>query len=112
MSNLSAKRILTIVKSIPKGSVASYGQVADLAGLPGRARLVGKVLKENSEKDLPWHRVIRASGQLAFDEASTVFKQQRKLLANDGVTVCNRRVDMSLFQWKPSLEEVLHQLPF
>lgn len=65
MTNL--RQILTVVDLIPRGQVASYGQVARLAGLPQHARLVGYVLKQlDAGADLPWHRVINSQGKIGL----------------------------------------------
>ena len=68
-------RIEAILALIPAGRVVSYGQVADLAGLPGRARLVGKVLRE-TDKTLPWHRVLGAGGAISLPKGSVGFDEQ------------------------------------
>ena len=82
MDNLTLRqRILTIVKEIPKGCVATYGQVAKLAGLPGYARVVGQALnKLPSDTQLPWHRVISASGRMSLSEDSDSFLEQKEKL--------------------------------
>ena len=72
-------RIEAILALIPPGRVVSYGQVADLAGLPGRARLVGKVLRE-TDKVLPWHRVLGAAGTISLPKGSAGFDKQAGLL--------------------------------
>ena len=56
----SVERILAAVRAIPCGQVAGYGDVARRAGLPGRARLAARVLGENEDPQLPWHRVVRS----------------------------------------------------
>ncbi|HCB17956.1 MAG TPA: cysteine methyltransferase, partial [Alteromonas sp.] len=62
-----AERIWHTVGLIPEGNVASYGKIADLAGLPGRARYVGYCLRNvPASLKLPWHRVLRSNGQIAF----------------------------------------------
>jgi len=58
------ERVREVVRSIPSGETSSYGEVARLAGIPGRARLVGRILAEDGH-DLPWHRVLRADGTCA-----------------------------------------------
>lgn len=79
-----------------------------MAGLPGRARLVGRVLAELPGDDgLPWHRVIRASGELAFPCRSRNFARQAALLRNEGVVVTGGRVDLERFGWQLSLDEQL-----
>ncbi|MGX5172916.1 MGMT family protein [Aliikangiella sp. IMCC44653] len=103
-----AEKIYWVVNQVPLGKVVSYGQVADLAGLPGRARMVGKALRQAPKKlTLAWHRVIRSNGQLAFAAGSEQAQQQTKLLSQERVIVINNRVSMKKFQWQPSLGELL-----
>jgi len=98
---------------IPKGKVASYGQVADLAGLPGRARLVGKALGlAPKELKLPWYRVLRSSGQLAFEKGSKNAEKQKGLLQQEEVVVLNNRVQLKQFGWQPDLAEMLMGLEY
>lgn len=93
--------------------MVSYGQLADLAGLPGRARLAGTALKSTpKELTLPWHRVITASGKLAFAPGSEQFELQQLRLRQEGVLVNNGRVKMREFAWQPDLAELLWQLPY
>ena len=107
------QRILQTVLLIPKGKVASYGQVADLAGLPGRARMVGKALR-NCPQDLrvPWYRVLRSNGQIAFPPGSEQAQTQTGLLQEEDIVVLNNRVAMKQFQWMPDLSELLHKLRY
>jgi len=101
-------KIYKTVALIPKGRVASYGQIADLAGLPGRARLVGKALRDTpQELALPWFRVLRSSGHLAFDVQSEAAEKQKGLLMEEGVVVLRNRVNLDKFAWKPELGELL-----
>ena len=74
------ERVRGIVSAIPAGSVLAYGEVAARAGLPGRARLVGRILAEDGA-DLPWHRVLRADGTCAPHIAT----EQRERLRTEGV---------------------------
>lgn len=95
-----AERIEATVASIPHGCVASYGQIADVAGLPGRARMVGRVLRDApAERGLPWHRVLRADGRIAFPPGSDAGHRQRERLAAEGVLVRNGRVDLKRYAW-------------
>ncbi len=113
MDNQKQQRIWQTVKTIPAGKVASYGQIADLAGLPGRSRLVGKSLgnlPENAE--VPWYRVLRSSGQLAFAKGSEQAQLQTGLLQQENVVVLNNRVKLKEFQWQPDLAELLFGLEF
>ncbi len=76
-----------VVRAIPRGNVLSYSRVAVLAGLPGRARLMGTLLR-NTDAKLPWWRVVRADRTLAEPVAA---RQKRRLLA-EGVQVRGTRV--------------------
>ncbi|WP_137168577.1 MGMT family protein [Salinimonas lutimaris] len=103
-------QIYAVVTLIPTGQVASYGQIADLAGLPGRARLAGKALKDSTGHDLPWHRVVRADGTLAFPAGSEKAREQREKLLSEGVTVNNMRADIKRYGWQPDLYTMLHKI--
>lgn len=95
MSDLSAAdKILAAVRAVPRGQVAGYGEVARRAGLPGRARLAARVLSENTDPNLPWHRVLRSDGRIAFAEGSKGFREQSQRLQAEGVAVRNGRVRM------------------
>lgn len=110
--NNNYKRIWETVLRIPFGHVASYGQIADLAGLPGRARLVGKALAKTPEQlSIPWYRVINSQGKISFAAGSEQFAKQKGFLQQEGVVVFNGRIKLKEFQWQPDLAELL-QLPF
>ena len=95
MDNVSAvDRILAAVRAIPRGQVAGYGQIARRAGLPGRARLAARVLSMNTDPDLPWHRVLRSDGRIAFPAGSEGFHEQIRRLRGEGVAVREGRVRM------------------
>ena len=107
-ANASYEAIWRTVNKIPKGKVSSYGQIADLAGLPGRARMVGKSLREAPDTaNLAWHRVLRSSGQLAFAKGSQQALLQTGLLQEEGVVVFNNRVKLRDFKWAPDLYELM-----
>ncbi|MGB0496621.1 MAG: MGMT family protein [Kangiellaceae bacterium] len=107
------KRIWKTVIVVPKGKVASYGQIADLAGLPGRARLVGKALGlAPKEMELPWFRILRSNGQLAFEKGSKNAERQKGLLQQEEVVVLNNRVKLEQFGWQPDLADILMKLEF
>jgi methylated-DNA-protein-cysteine methyltransferase-like protein len=91
-------RILAVIRAIPRGRVLSYGDVARLAGLPGRARLVGFVLRTSSLADgVPWHRVVSASGRIAVQSIAAM-RRQRELLLREGVHVSpSGRLDVSRY---------------
>ncbi|MGB5258218.1 MAG: methylated-DNA--[protein]-cysteine S-methyltransferase [Woeseiaceae bacterium] len=102
------RRIWETIQEIPKGRVANYGQVAEIAGIPRGARQVAYALRHvPREMQLPWHRVITASGKSAFDPASRHFRMQCERLVEEGVTVRNGKVDMQEFRWEPGLDELL-----
>jgi methylated-DNA-protein-cysteine methyltransferase-like protein len=103
-------RIWQTVQQIPSGQVASYGQIADLAGLPGRARLVSKALRA-SPQPLPWHRVLRSNGQIAFAAGSSGAIEQIQLLRAEGVLVTNMRVPPQ-YVWQPDLLTLLFHLQY
>lgn len=88
----AAERIFAVIHAIPPGQVAGYGEVARRAGLPGRARWVARLLGENTDRKLPWHRVVRADGRIAFPAGSPGFAEQCTRLRREGVTVEAGRV--------------------
>lgn len=95
--------ILAAVQAIPPGKVATYGQIADLADLPGRARLVGSTLKKlPRDSGVPWHRVVNAQGLISFrGDGSSVYEQEI-LLADEGVPVDDRgRIRLADYLWRP-----------
>lgn len=93
MPDLSAEaRILAAVRDVPHGRVAGYGQIAHRAGLPGRARLVARILSAGGHGDLPWHRVLRSDGRIAFPEGSDGYREQQRRLRGEGVRVERGRV--------------------
>ena len=93
------------VAAIPRGCVASYGEIAARAGLAGRARLVGKVLGDaGAAAKLPWHRVLRSDGRFAFPPGSRGFREQRARLLEEGVAVIAGRVDLARFGWGRNLD--------
>ena len=95
--------ILAAVQAIPAGRVATYGQVAELAGLPGRARLVGRVLGQlPDDSAVPWHRVIGASGRLSPRGDGSSVTEQALLLADEGVDVGpGGRVSLARYRYDP-----------
>jgi methylated-DNA-protein-cysteine methyltransferase related protein len=96
MSDSSQQRaaaILKAVRGIKRGTFASYGEVARRAGLPGRARLVGTVLRESGDApSLPWHRVTGAGGRIAFPAGSRPAREQIRRLEREGVRARGNRV--------------------
>ena len=90
------ERIWTVIAAIAPGSVLSYGEVARRAGLPRRARMVAQALRAAPDAlGLPWHRVLRADGRIAFAPGSEDFLRQQRRLRAEGVKVAdNGRVHM------------------
>lgn len=86
--------ILAAIRAVPRGQVAGYGVIAKRAGLPGRARLVARILSENDDRKLPWHRILRSDGGIAFPPDSPGFAEQSQRLRAEGVDVRNGRVRM------------------
>lgn len=105
------QRIWNMVSQIPNGKVASYGQIAELAGQARAARFVSRALVAAPQKlQLPWHRVISANGRIAFKQGTTAYKKQRDLLLDEGIIVKAGKVHMQTFRWQPSLDERLWRL--
>lgn len=99
-----AARVETIVRRIPKSSVATYGQVAALAGAPRAARMVGWVLRF-SHRSVPWQRVVNREGRLSIIHEHFTAATQAALLGNEGVKVRQHDgaywVDLEKFLWHP-----------
>ena len=107
MHNANYQKIWKVVTLIPKGAVASYGQVADLAGLPGRARLVSRALRAAPDAAaLPWHRVVNAQRRISFPFASPGYLRQKELLVSEGIRFAGRTVDRQQL-WRPDLALLL-----
>ena len=94
-------RIHDVVSRIPRGRVATYGQVARVAGLPGQARLVGYALHAlPAGTSVPWHRVVNAQGAISTPGGPE--GRQRRLLEREGVRFDDRgRISLASFQWRP-----------
>lgn len=115
--NESHQRIWQTVQTIPEGKVACYGQIADLAGLPGRARLVGKALGCVPKagwrgQPVPWYRVINSQGKISFPLGSENFERQKAYLQEEQVVVIGARIKLKEFQWQPDIAELLFRLEF
>ena len=98
--------VIDFIKAIPKGKVATYGQIAGLAGAPRNARQVGEILHgiKDSVKDgddIPWQRVINAQGGISTYKIGHG-ELQKALLESEGVEVsAENKVDLSIYQWQP-----------
>ena len=97
-------QIYRIVRRIPRGRVATYGQIAELAGLDGHARQVGYALHAvPASMKLPWHRVINARGEVSARSGGDSHELQRHLLEAEGVVFDGRgRVELDRYRWQPS----------
>jgi methylated-DNA-[protein]-cysteine S-methyltransferase len=94
------QRVLSAVRRIPAGRVASYGEIAKLAGRPRAARAVGNIMKGCGRPDVPCHRVIAAGGRLGGYGGSEVLK--RSLLVAEGIVVYGSRVrELDRVRWRP-----------
>lgn len=95
--------IYAVVRRIPRGRVATYGQVAELAGLPGHARQIGYAMAAlPSGTAIPWHRVINAAGMVSRRKYPGEELSQRQLLEREGVRFDTRgRVDLKKVRWRP-----------
>jgi methylated-DNA-protein-cysteine methyltransferase related protein len=98
----AAAAIYAVIRRIPKGWVATYGQVAAMAGLPRRARLVGYVLQNlDPANDIPWHRVVNAKGEVSYSLSRNGGDAiQQRLLEKEGVEFDDRnRFNLERFRW-------------
>jgi methylated-DNA-protein-cysteine methyltransferase-like protein len=99
------RAIYDAVRRIPRGHVATYGQVATLAGLPGRARQVGyalHALRDPNDKDVPWHRVINARGEIVVPGGTNARAIQRKRLEHEGIAFFSEtRIKLRDYRWQP-----------
>jgi methylated-DNA-protein-cysteine methyltransferase-like protein len=95
------ERIYAVVRRVPRGRVATYGQIAALAGLPGRARQVGYAMYAlASGSTVPWHRVINARGTVSRRAVPGAEITQRMLLENERVVFDQAgRIDLERYQW-------------
>ena len=95
----ASRRIVEIIRRIPKGRVASYGQIAALAGDPRGARRVARLLHSSSDRQrLPWHRVINASGRISLPRGAG-YELQRAMLEREGVVFVRDAVSWERFGW-------------
>ncbi len=100
MRSTDYELIWAVVSEIPPGKVATYGQIAAAAGLPGRARLVGRALKNLPENSaVPWQRVLGAGGRISLQDESGML--QEELLRDERVQFLKSgRVDLSRCAWE------------
>lgn len=102
------RRIWAVVEGIPEGCVLSYGEVARLAGLPGRARLVGRALaRAPNKRALPWHRVVNAQGKISFAADSPHGSRQRRQLEAEGVVFDGDTIDLDRYKPERAIDKLL-----
>jgi methylated-DNA-protein-cysteine methyltransferase-like protein len=96
-----SRKVIKLIRSIPRGKVATYGQIAKLAGKPQGSRGVAWILHSSSRAHaLPWQRVLNGKGRISFPEDSREYARQKALLESEGVEFVNGRVDLPEFLWK------------
>ncbi|MGI9323512.1 MAG: MGMT family protein [Pseudomonadales bacterium] len=94
----SQDRVWQVVAGIPKGKVATYGQVAELCGMPAHSRLVGRILAQLPPgTKLPWHRVVASQGRVTNPNRA----EQIKRLAAEGIAALNGRISLRQYRWRP-----------
>lgn len=102
------QRMLEVIAAIPSGRVASYGQIAALAGAPRAARQVAAVLgRAPAAAGLPWHRVVNARGEVAIPPGRPARREQIARLRAEGVGVVAGRVRLQVCGWRPELADLL-----
>ena len=98
------RRIYAVVRRVPAGRVTTYGEVAELAGLPGHARQVGYALHalRSEQDDVPWQRVVNARGEVSARAEPGMEGLQRRVLEAEGVVFDERgRIDLDRYAWRP-----------
>ncbi len=103
MASENASRIITMVCQVPRGSVATYGQIAKLAGIPKNSRQVGSVLRDLPIGDgVPWYRIVNSKGEISQRGNHESEKSQREVLEDEGIQFNEKgRIDLERFQWQP-----------
>ena len=95
-----SKLVIEIIQKIPVGRIATYGQIASLAGNNKAARQISRILHSSSEKyELPWHRVINSQGRISL-RSGDGFEMQKAMLESEGIQVIKDRIELAKFQWK------------
>lgn len=102
------QRIYAVVRQIPYGQVATYGQIAELAGLPRQARLVGYALFRATDDalDVPWHRVVNAKGEISMSPLREGMDHiQRSRLESEGIEFKADQINLNQYRWRPDLTQ-------
>lgn len=96
------EEVVAILQVVPEGTVATYGQIAAIAGNPRGARQVVRVLHSMSSKyNLPWHRIINSKGKIAIADIDGREEQRARLQAEGIVVSDSFTIDLSIYQWQP-----------
>lgn len=90
MNRSFEQKVIEVVQSVPKGKVASYGQIAALCGSPRAARTVGWILRR-AEQTLPWHRVIASNGRISIANIHIPASQQAAMLEQENVAIFEKK---------------------
>ena len=100
-----SQMVIKLILQIPAGKVATYGQIAKLAGKPQGSRGVAWILNSCSKSHkLPWQRVLNSQGKISFPVGTAECSQQMRLLKKEGVVFDeNQKIDLSVFQWKMAI---------
>lgn len=100
MASAFTEKVYALARSIPKGKVATYGQLAALAGNPRAARAVGAAMRTNPDiPATPCHRVVASDGSLTGYSAGQGISTKRKMLLDEGVSFKGTKVDLAASQW-------------
>jgi methylated-DNA-protein-cysteine methyltransferase-like protein len=101
MNNEKHQAILAVIKAIPAGCLATYGDVAKLAGLPRGHRLVARLLSQLPDDTLiPWHRVVNGQGKIALPVGGACYQRQRERLLQEGIILKGNKIEPRLFRQK------------
>ena len=100
MNQSFTERVKLLIKQIPAGKVATYGQIAGMVGNRRASRLVVWTLNSSKSENLPWHRVINSQGTISLKRGHG-YEEQRKLLESEGIVFDeNDKIDLKQFQWR------------
>ena len=106
----SYENIYKFIKQIPLGHIATYGQVAKLAGIPRQARQVGYALSALRNIEVPWHRVVNAKGEISQRSNSDYEKLQRTLLEEEGIVFnSDGKISLTSYRWIPHNAQMTKQ---
>jgi len=102
MSETFHQKVVKIIKKIPQGKVATYGQIAAMAGSPRAARQVVRTLHTSSGKEkLPWHRVINSRGKISL-KPNSGYEIQKAMLEDEGIKFSpDDVIELKCYFWKP-----------